>query len=151
MGFDVYGKKNDEPVGEYFRNNVWWWHDLWCYCEEVAPKLTAKVKHAHTNDGDGLGARDSKALAKILRKRIEEGHATAYEKAFREKQASIPDEQCGHCNGTGKRNDMHVKDGCNGCKGKGTTRPLATWYVFEVSNVETFAAFLEHCGGFTIC
>ena len=41
MGFDLNGLKpntdvmtkdwegNDVPVGEYFRNNIWWWRKLW--------------------------------------------------------------------------------------------------------------------------
>ena len=30
-------------------------------------------------------------------------------------------ETCDLCNGTGKRTDMEVKDGCNGCQGTGTS------------------------------
>ena len=28
MGMDVYGRRPKSERGEYFRNNIWWWHPL---------------------------------------------------------------------------------------------------------------------------
>jgi hypothetical protein len=39
MGMDVFGKAPTRKVGEYFRSNVWYWHPLWHYCEEIAPDI----------------------------------------------------------------------------------------------------------------
>jgi hypothetical protein len=155
MGMDVCGKKPVNEVGEYFRNNVWWWHPLWDYCQEVAPKLTGKVKHGHTNDGDGLGKRDATALSKVLKREIESGRTKEYEVAYKKAMAEMPDEPCTICGGTGKRaeppNTGPGEMECNACRGKGSTRPWATAYPFSEENVIHFAAFLEGSGGFSIC
>tara|TARA_R100000008_G_scaffold1947_1_gene1595 strand:- start:4344 stop:4811 length:468 start_codon:yes stop_codon:yes gene_type:complete len=37
MGYDIHGlspnedpkDENGQPIGEYFRNNIWWWRSLW--------------------------------------------------------------------------------------------------------------------------
>lgn len=150
MGMDVNGKNPSSKTGEYFRNNVWWWHPLWSYCEIVAPELTAKVEHGHTNDGDGLNAEDSKTLAAILEQELKHGRTQEYESAHTAKLNALPDEECWLCKGTGTRGDMVVDHGCNGCKGKGKVRPHSTHYPFSVENVQEFAAFLKDCGGFEI-
>jgi len=155
MGMDVYGKKPSSSKGEYFRNNVWWWRPLWQYCEHVAPELTDKVQHAGSNDGDGLGARDSKKLAKLLKVAIESGDTQKYEAEYKVKLASLPQENCDICGATGKRAvPPTVGPGdqeCNGCGGKGTRAPWAASYPFSKENVVEFCVFLEECGGFSIC
>jgi hypothetical protein len=45
---------------------------------------------------------------------------------------------------------MEVHNGCNGCEGKGTCTPVATWYAFSEENVRKFATFLRHSQGFEI-
>lgn len=35
MGMDLYGKKPLNPVGEYFRNNVWWWRPLAVFVQKL--------------------------------------------------------------------------------------------------------------------
>jgi len=106
MGMDLVGRRPDNEKGEYLRNNIWWWHGLWSYCLHVAPETARKVKHPWTNDGDGLGKKDSLTLAKALRRELAEGRTAAY----------------------GSKDDF-----------------------FSSDNVERFAEFLEHCGGFKIC
>jgi len=54
MGMDVYGNAPTQKEGEYFRNNIWWWHPLADYIELVAPDEAAACEHWHSNDGDGL-------------------------------------------------------------------------------------------------
>lgn len=155
MGMDVYGKNPASSIGEYFRNNVWWWRPLWDYCEHVAPELTNKVEHAGSNDGDGLGTRDSKKLAKILRLNIESGNTKKYEEDYKSKMAALPKEDCDICGATGKRaTPPNIGPGdmsCNGCDGKGQRESWSASYPFSAQNVEEFAAFLAECGGFQIC
>lgn len=171
MGMDVYGKNPTGPVGEYFRNNVWWWPPLWHYCQTVAPALTGKVKYGYSNDCDGLDAADAKALAVALAAELELGRTAAYA-AIREAEiAQLPRQECVFCGGTGVRTDEvgvnlgqpsrvidepgHPRYGqtgwCNGCDGYGTNAHPDSHYGFSVENVREFAAFLADCGGFEIC
>lgn len=103
MGMDVYGKAATSEVGKYFRNNVWWWRPLWDYCLMVAPQLAGKVKHGHSNDGDGLGAVDARALGMALLKEVGEGRTEAFAAERAAELAKLPREPCDLCKGTGVR------------------------------------------------
>lgn len=154
MGMDVYGKKPKSEKGKYFRNNLWHWRPLWGYCQHVAPEITAQVKYAQSNDGDGLNAHASKMLAKVLREELAAGRTEQFAKEYQEWQDSLPDKVCWICEGTGKRKKPpEIGPGrlkCNGCDGKGKVRPDETHYPFDVENVKEFADFLQDCGGFEI-
>lgn len=156
MGMDVYGKCPQSELGEYFRNNVWWWHPLWDYCYKVASDLISQgvYESGHSNDGSGLNALKSRKLAERLEAEILAGRTLQYQKDYREEVEALPDETCEVCAGTGRRlPPPQVGPGdqsCNSCKGKGTTRPIATWYSFSVENVKEFVEFLKDCGGFEI-
>lgn len=171
MGMDVSGVNPKSGTGSYFRNNVWWWRPLWDYCEQVGSKLIPHDNLGHTNDGWGLGGRDSEKLAKLLQAEIDSGRCQEYSIRYKEHQDAVPDEECWICNGTGVRNDDvgvkmgqdkkvideagHPRNGetgwCNGCNGVGHVRPHSTHYPFDVENVQEFANFLRDCGGFEIC
>ena len=172
MGMDVYGKKPKSEVGEYFRNNVWWWHPLWDFCVDNFPELAGKVKEGHSNSGDGLGARDSKALAKGIIELINNGQAQKYVDDRNHQLSMLPLNECDLCTGTGIRTDDvgisagmpdkelsweqqvllgREKGTCNGCQGEGTTEAFELSYRIDVDNIERFAKFLADCGGFEIC
>jgi hypothetical protein len=158
---DVYGDSPDATVGEYFRNNVWWWHPLWDYCIATAPRIFAEPRNrnvaalGHSNDAAGLNADDSKQLADLLRAEIDGGDTLQYANERQAKLDAIPMEKCDICGGTGKRAEPPAKGPgdipCNACDAKGERKSLATWYPFNVQNVEAFIQFLDHCGGFKIC
>jgi hypothetical protein len=170
MGMDVYGRKPTAEVGEYFRRNVWGWRPLADLCIDLAPAITAGCQHWHSNDGDGLDATLALSLACELRAALADGRAASYVATRDTALKALPDETCHICGGTGVRTDKlgremgqhtrrinepshprHGKKGwCNGCDGRGTTRPSATWYYLDVSDVAEFTAFLEACGGFEI-
>jgi hypothetical protein len=125
MGMDVYGKAATDPVGEYFRNNVWWWHPLWTYCEEVvAPELCAGVS-GHHNNGDGLDAGGALFLGTLLQAEIDSGRCAQYAADRAARLDALPVEPNGK-------------------------RPFETNYSFAVKNVQEFANFLKHSGGFEI-
>jgi DnaJ-class molecular chaperone len=147
---DVYGKQAKTEKGEYFRNNVWWWHPLWDYCCSVS-FVAQQVENGHNNSGDGLGAEDAKLLAETLRAEIDAGRTLQYETEYMASLKAMPDEPCTYCDATGTRHDKFVQGTCNACAGKGKRRPFATSYPFSVENVREFAEFLEDCGGFEIC
>jgi len=163
MGMDVYGKS-----GNYFRANIWVWHPLWTFVEDAHPELAAKVKHGHTNDGDGLKGKDSRCLAQLLRADVQSGMAEHYVSERDLALAKLPDDRCYLCMGTGVRTDavgeqmgMHEKQWhsnngetrtgwCNGCEGKGKVRPFETSYYLTVADITRFADFLAECDGFKI-
>jgi DnaJ-class molecular chaperone len=89
-------------------------------------------------------------LADILQAKINDGSCAKYGADRKEELESMPDEMCGACNGTGQRDDEVIKGQCTKCKGEGKIRPFATWYHFEVENVQEFVNFLRDSGGFEI-
>lgn len=171
MGMDVYGKAPASETGEYFRNNVWWWRPLANYILETAPEaLTEKRPHWHTNDGAGLDAADSRALADLLQAEIDSGRCASYAAIRDAEQKALPREKCTICDGTGIRMDEigmkmrqpakvidapgHPRHGetgwCNGCDGHGWRENSDAMYPFSVENVQEFVNFLRDSGGFEI-
>ena len=172
MGMDVYGKNPSSGRGQYFRRNVWGWHPLWEYVENVHPEIAQLVEHAHTNDGDGLGARKSKELANLLLEDYVSGKVSAYVRERNRQISELEMPACNICEGTGIRSDeLGIKNGqpekeldadiaiitgrtkgwCNGCNGVGKTEPWEANYYLDQEDVREFAEFLEECGGFQIC
>lgn len=160
MGMDVYGKNPKTPAGEYFRNNVWWWRPLAEYVCQVAPAIAQNCQYWQSNDGDGLGARDSIKLAEVLQAEIDAGRTAEYAAAHTARLAAIPREPCRFCESgitTQKIADTypayqtHVGKTCIQCGGVGTVESGDAAYPFSVENVQEFIGFLRHCGGFKIC
>ncbi len=171
MGMDVFGNS-----GAYFRRNVWGWQPLAELVCKLEPKLTRNCKHWHSNDGDGLDGKQSKALAQSLKGMLASGLIAKIIEGRDEALAALPNEPCQHCDGTGiRRDEIGTDDGqpqriigpdtqsdenhprygqtgwCNGCDGRGWKRPTATWYPLTVEDVREFAEFLDDCDGFEIC
>jgi hypothetical protein len=167
MGMDVYGNKNDA----YFRRNVWGWRPLAELVCRLAPDITRHCRHWQSNDGDGLSATNSTKLAGVLRSGLSDGTIAEAISARNAALASMPDETCRLCHGTGVRRDRvgeehgqsmrlikqagHPRDGqrgwCNGCDGIGSVRPSETSYRVALEDIREFAEFLAVCGGFKIC
>jgi len=159
MGMDVYGKSPRTKEGEYFRSSVWSWRPLAIYVCNVAPDVTAKCEHWHSNDGDGLNAADSIKLANVLQTEIDTGRTKHYEQIRKSILEQMPNEDCELCEGTGTRKAIpergagDPKNGgipCNGCNSTGHRRPYETMYPFETEHVQEFVRFLNGCGGFEI-
>lgn len=172
MGMDVYGKNPANEVGQYFRRNVWGWRPLWQYVEDIHPEIAELVEYAQSNDGDGLGARDSKKLAKLLKEDIFRGVVDNYVETRNKYLSELPKEDCQLCEATGIRTDKvgvengmpekelspeiaiitgRTKGWCNACSGEGKKDPWETSYYLEAEDIVEFADFLENCGGFEIC
>lgn len=172
MGMDVYGKDPINKAGEYFRRNVWGWHPLWEYVEDVHPEIAELVEHAHTNDGDGLNKKDSLRLAEAIQHDIKSGKVADYVNSRNAHLASLPLNDCELCQATGIRTDeVGVQSGqpekelsderkivlgrdkgwCNGCDGLGKTPAWETNYHLYPEDLVEFAQFLQGCGGFEIC
>jgi len=153
MGMDVGGKAPRSTTGEYFRNNVWWWRPLADYCLQVAPEICepdGEEVYWHTNDGDGLDDAHAVALSARLQDEIDSGRTAAFADSRMAELNAMPDETCDLCHGTGRRDDTIMQGVCNVCEGAGYVRPFATWYAFNVENVQEWVNFLRDCGGFEI-
>jgi hypothetical protein len=152
MGYDLHGEEPISEEGEYFRNNVWWWHGLWEYvCDNCADFMTEEDRRAgQSNDMLPITKTLARKIAERLETLIRTGHTKRYEAEYNALKDALPDEICKHCEGTGQRNDEFVKGECNGCKGKGKVRPFATWYHFSEKNVKEFITFMKASGGFKI-
>ena len=100
------------------------------------------------------------------------GKAKKYEVEFRERVSQIPLRSCEYCQGTGTRRDekgkrlayhrMRLKEEvaifvgrthgwCDVCSATGQMVPWEANYYFSEDNVQHFAEFLMHSGGFIIC
>jgi len=153
MGFDLYGEHPTTESGGYFRNNVWWWRPLWVYVVAVCMDVLTErdAIEGHLNNGHWIHARQAQAIAQRLATLLAAGDVKRYEQDYRARLDKLPLEPCEHCQGTGTRNDQHVKGQCNACNGRGKGETWATHYPFSVDNVREFADFCAHSGGFRIC
>jgi len=152
MGFDISGVKPETTDGEYFRNNVWWWHPLWDYvCATCSDALTDEdCQMGHYNDGHAISADKALKIAERLNYFVEIGVTKLDVQSYQQYQESLPEEQCIFCDGIGERSDQYARGLCNACKGKGKMRPSITWYPFDEENVKKFAKFAQDSGGFAI-
>ncbi|MFZ4823974.1 hypothetical protein CQW32_04945 [Pseudomonas putida] len=102
MGMDVLGQAPFSERGEYFRNNVWWWHPLWEYCERLAPDLIPSDNLGHYNDGWGLDGPASLELANRLAAALQSGQVEQYAQDYAGFLAALPDEPCTTCAAPGR-------------------------------------------------
>ena len=151
MGMDVIGRAPTSERGKDFNNNNSWWHPLASYCNEGAPEIASGCRLWHTNDGDGLDAAASRALAEAIEAEIESGRCADIERQAEAAREAAPKETCPICHGKGvvwrtRRQPIVIMPVCDGC---GFHRPSFST-PFSVENVRNFAAFLRDCGGFEI-
>ncbi len=153
MGFDIVGHDPKTEKGEYFRNNVWWWHPLWGFVSKHCRDILTpqEIEAGSFNNGTLIPARKARLIGLRLRFLLDQKEVKEFEEEYRKHLDSLPDEPCDLCAGTGKRYDEFVKGDCNGCGGKGKKRPWVTNYPFKEENVKDFADFAIESGGFRIC
>jgi len=145
MGMDVFGRRPSSEAGEYFCNNFSWWHPLAEYCCEIAPAITKHCKLWHSNDGDGLNAAQSLALADRIEAELATGRAHLYARAHHVRD-EVP---CRICKSTGAMRAPVGMVECLVCGGTGYAA-ANTFNPFTVENLREFVAFLRGCGGFEI-
>ncbi len=155
MGMDVFGNTPRSDKGTYFRNNVWWWHPLWQYCETVAADIIPTANLGHWNNGWGLDDDGATALAGRLELALQSGDTHRYAEQYHQRLCALPYQPCPVCGATGHRAEPPaIGPGpllCNACEGKGEVPDFDTHYPFDEDNVREFAEFLRLCGGFRIC
>ncbi len=142
--------------GIYFRNNVWWWRPLWNYvCEACDDILTEKdMTKGSYNDGHKISKAKALKIANRLQEQLDNGDVEAWDSKYQLMLQKLPDEDCGVCDGTGYRLKPPKAGAgsipCNGCNETGKRKHFAQSYPFNVKNVEEFAIFAKHSGGFSV-
>ena len=163
-------KYEDENVGVYFRNNVWFWRPLWNYVYDTTDVLTEKdFNLGHENSCHKISATKAERIGKALLKNME--HAEKVEKEYKEdvipkekfnklceKAANylydeIVDKSDGKITCPG---DMKIHDPANYKRWStlaqmgGGLQFTMTSYPFSAKNVKKFAEFCLNSGGFEI-
>jgi hypothetical protein len=119
-----------------------------------------------------LNEDSSRRLGLALLVDIANGTTKKYEVEFRERVTQIPLRSCEYCQGSGTRRDakgrrlayqrLRLKEEvaifvgrthgwCDGCSATGQIVPWEAKFYFSEENVQRFAEFLLHSGGFIIC
>lgn len=147
MGFDVFGRAARSEKGEYFRNNIWWWHPLAEYVLDNVSIPERDRLEWHSNGGYEISDESARMIAERLHDLIAAGDVAEFSRAREKLLAELPDESCFVCDGSG-RTDAGT---CTVCEGNGHMRPWVTNYPFSVENVVEFATFCRESGGFVIC
>lgn len=147
MGVDIFGKNPTSQEGEYFRSNWWYWRPIAEYLTTTFPEQTAPCQYWHSNDGDGLDADQSQALAGVLGAELDNGNAQAWGNDWEQRRSSLAAVACDRCAGTGRQGHNQP---CRACQGSGQQPDPDTHYPFDLEHLKNFHAFLTHCGGFTI-
>jgi hypothetical protein len=172
MGMAVCGNNPSSKTGEYFEAAGLLWLPLAQISQHFAPEVCAACKYWDSNDGDGLDADGARRLAVALEQALVAGQIDAYLAERAQYLATLPNEVCQLCGGTGVRRDAlgiedkqpervidqpgHPRHGetgwCNGCDGRGWNE---NWTDEDGGNtdretVTRWIAFLKDCGGFSI-
>jgi predicted metal-binding protein len=142
----------NENVGTYFRNNVWWWRPLWDYVYQLNDDILTEEDHelGHSNSGHEITEAQCEVICKRLTEALDNGETEEYKKGYYFALENLPLVKCDTCEGVGERNDQYVQGECNACHGKGERKDFATHYPFEIKNVEEFRNFIRESGGFAI-
>ena len=144
MGMDVYGSDPNNERGEYFRNNIWYWPELWTMVTNVAKDVLSETQivEGFTNSGMGVTSEQSLEIADKLFALLEnkDRDNTMLEAAANPKGTELRD-QMGSVFGMIKNTiadqlkDLEIV----------YDEPDCDW-----ENVENFANFCKHSGGFEI-
>tara|TARA_B100001245_G_C22852849_1_gene409979 strand:+ start:458 stop:823 length:366 start_codon:yes stop_codon:yes gene_type:complete len=120
MGFDIEGIASTEAVGEYFRNNVWWWRPMAGAIESTCSDLLTEKQKQGLYFNDGVEYEDE--LAINIAGRLEENmdKLEVYVRPIQEQ--------------------LNFK----------TSKGVEFEYPFSIENVKAFIEFARHSGGFKI-
>jgi hypothetical protein len=164
--FEEKGKYQEEVVGDYFRNNVWWWRPLASYVIQYTGCVSEDDTQMWSeNSGHEVDDETAKQIHNQLQVLIESGHTQKFQDDYEKERLKAE-----------KHNDKVEKKLEKFCKsvekrlGKPNLAPMnfpkadkdkwdeiwnsRKWsasYPFSVENVKEFADFCRFSGGFKIC
>tara|TARA_R100000697_G_scaffold80872_1_gene92974 strand:+ start:34 stop:636 length:603 start_codon:yes stop_codon:yes gene_type:complete len=165
--FEAKEEYQKENVGDYFRNNVWWWRRLAQYVyENVDGVCEAEEDYGlwHENSGHQVDEATALRIADKLEELIKQGHTAEYEM----KIDKIMEKAIEH-NAKIDKKMKALKEEVRKLTGKDLApaeypevqskkwdklyqqRKWEDSYPFAVENVKEFADFCRHSGGFEIC
>ena len=164
--FEAQEKYEEENVGEYFRNNIWWWKLLAKYVYEFTGEIAEKdYDEWHMNSGHQVDEDTAIRIANSLDLLIHKGHTAEKEKEVNEamKVAKVHNDKI-------EKKMEALKQEVIKLTGKDNLAPAdypevqkkkwdklykeRSWedsYPFAVENVQRFANFCRQSGGFEIC
>ena len=158
-------EKYQNQEGTYFRNNVWWWRPLAKYVilfTKVVPKDEEQCWGY--NDNHIVQEEDAKQIAKQLRYLIKTGHTKKFAREWETRRKKIEK----HNEKVEKELETFTKEVQKKMRDDNLVprdfpkKDHDKWekiydkrdhngsYPFSVENVEEFAKFCEHSGGFSI-
>ena len=164
--FKEKSKYQEEVVGDYFRNNVWWWRPLASYVIKYTGCIDeSDHEYWSENGGHEVDDETAKQIHNQLQVLIESGHTQKFQDDYEKERLKAE-----------KHNDKVEKELEKFCKsvekklGKTNLAPAdfpkadhdeweriyhkRKWsasYPFSVENVKEFAEFCKFSGGFKIC
>ena len=164
--FEQSEKYEDDNKGVYFRNNVWWWRKLAQYVYDNTGEVSEKDYDLwHENSGHEVGEDSSIRIADTLEALIKHGHTAEYQMIVEESMAVAEKH-----NAEIEKQMLSLRKLVIEMTGKEDIAPAdypkaqhdlweelyssKSWadsYPFSVENVQRFADFSRHSGGFEIC
>tara|TARA_R110002020_G_scaffold186295_2_gene384319 strand:+ start:1048 stop:1683 length:636 start_codon:yes stop_codon:yes gene_type:complete len=164
--YNIKSEYEENNVGYYFRNNVWWWRPLWSFvCASCDDFLTDKdMDGGSYNDGRKIAKTKAIKIGKKLCELLADGTVDKMEKDYavtaakasahnKEVQAELDriTKECKDEHG----DDLVPRDYPEPYKTqwneKYATKSWDDSYPFNKDNVENFAKFCLDSGGFEIC
>jgi len=164
--FEQSEKYEDDNKGVYFRNNVWWWRKLAQYVYDNTGEVSEKDYDLwHENSGHEVGEDSSIRIADTLEALIKHGHTAEYQMIVEESMAVAEKH-----NAEVEKKMLSLRKLVIEMTGNKDIAPAdypkaqhdlweelyssKSWadsYPFSVENVQRFADFSRHSGGFEIC
>tara|TARA_R100000900_G_C3328159_1_gene162791 strand:- start:386 stop:991 length:606 start_codon:yes stop_codon:yes gene_type:complete len=164
--FEQSEKYEDENKGVYFRNNVWWWRRLAAYIYENVDEISEDDYGLwHENSGHQVDKDIAIKIADKLEELIKQGHTAEYQMqveeamTLAEKHNAEIEEKMKSLRKlvikmTGKKDIAPADYPEIQSKKWENLYSQKSWndsYPFSVENVQDFADFSRHSGGFEIC
>ena len=164
--FEAQDKYEDENVGEYFRNNIWWWRRLAQYVYENTDEISEDDYGLwHENSGHEVDEVTALRIADRLDELIKQGHTAEYQLQVEEAMAHAEEHNKGVEEKMKALREKVIK-----LTGDKDIAPAdypeiqskewdflysqKSWddsYPFSVENVQRFSNFCRQSGGFEIC
>lgn len=163
--FEQSEKYEEDNKGVYFRNNVWWWRKLAQYVADNTGEISEKDYHLwHENSGHEVSEESAIRIADTLEALIKHGHTAEYQMIVEESMAVAEKH-----NAEVEKKMLSLRKLVIEMTGKEDIAPAdypkaqhdlweelyssKSWadsYPFSVENVQDFADFCRHSGGFEI-
>lgn len=164
--FEASDKYEDDNKGVYFRNNVWWWRKLAQYVYENTGEVSENDYELwHENSGHQVDEDKAIRIADTLEALIKQGHTAEYQMIIEKSMAEAEEFN----KEVDKEMDKLREEVILITNNKDITPAKypeiqkkkweqlyhsTNWadrYPFEIENVQAFADFARHSGGFEIC